>query len=479
MRVSFSRVARYGGGALVVAFAIAYFVWRPLAVSGPPMGDFSAYYAAGATWAHGGDPYGTDVWTVERTLPGVDPHTYALLPYVGPPLGLPVWAALARLPYRDAVTIWGIVLAFCIGAIFVIPAKLAGRRLRAADAVALVVLASASGPLVDGIALGQAALPASAAVFAAILAAARARWIWVGVWAVVAVVFKPNLAFALAATVRAGGALAALIAGAVASALGTVTTIGGMHPALAYLHLLPEMTASERFYAYQFTPTAIAYGFGATQRTATIAGDAVALAAIAGVVLAIRWSRASLADGAAIACAALPLAVPYVHEPDFAIAYLPALLIVYRARGWAWIAGTCGFVLLAVDAYALAQGRAGLAFSLITAAVAAAEIAAVTRTVPRAYRFAPLAIAALVLGVGLAAPRSTLPMWPASLPRHFWTPSTSANEVWRRELVASGLENERPWAALLRSLTLSGCVLIAVAMTQTARRTAQMSKESA
>lgn len=480
MRVSFSRVARYGGGALVIAFAIAYFAWRPLAVSGAPMGDFSAYYAAGATWAHGGDPYGTDVWRVERTLPGVDPRSYALLPYVGPPLGLPLWALLARLPYTVAVTLWGTALAGCVALLFVVPAILAGRRLRARDAVALVLLASVSGPLVDGIALGQAALPACAAVFAAILCAARARWAWVGVFAFVAAIFKPNLALVLAATLHAAGAAAALAAGAAASALGTLATGGGVHGALAYLRLLPHMTAAERFYAYQFTPAAIAYGFGATRSAAVVIGDAVALAAIAAAAGAIRWARASLADGAAIACALLPLTIPYVHEPDFALVYLPALLVVYRARGWTWILGASGLVLISVDAYALAQGRAGLAFSLVTAVVAAVEIAALTRTIPRAYRFAPLAVSALVLGIGLSAPASTLPMWPAALPRHNWTaPGASANDVWRSELVASGLENQRPWASLLRSLTLGGCVLIGAAMTMTARHAAQTSGEAA
>lgn len=136
-------------------------------------------------------------------------------------------------------------------------------------------------------------------------------------------------------------------------------------------------------------------------------------------------------------------------------------------------------MLIALDAYALAQGRAGLAFSLVTAVVAAAEVAALARTVPRAYRFVPLAVPALVLGIGLAAPPSTLPMWPAALPRHFWTvPGAPANDVWRSELIASGLESERPWASLLRSLTLGGCILVGVAMTKTSHRTQSLGDEA-
>lgn len=69
MSTSFSRVAHYAGCVLLVISAFAYLVWLPLGPIGPPLTDFSAYYAAGRYWSHGGDPYGVGIWSIEKTLP--------------------------------------------------------------------------------------------------------------------------------------------------------------------------------------------------------------------------------------------------------------------------------------------------------------------------------------------------------------------------------------------------------------------------
>lgn len=468
--MTFGRAARYGGAILVVLFAIAYFVWRPLSAAGPPMGDFAAYYAGGVVWSHGGDPYGTGVWSVERVLPGVLPGREELLPYVGPPLGLPIWAALGRLPYAGALVVWGLFLAGCLALLMIVPARLAGRRLRGRDGIALLLLACASGPFVDGLSLGQAAVPAAAAISVATACAARGRWWAAAAAAFVAALFKPNLAFALATALRSVAALVALGVAAAGSLAGNALFAGGIAGSTRYLAVLRAMTEAERFYAYQFTPTAILYGFGAPHALAVALGNAVAVLAIAAVALAIAWSRAGIVDGIALGCAALPFFIPYVHEPDFLIAYLPGLLVLYRARGTTWVLGMCGVVLLAVDAFALAQGRAGLAFSLVTAAVAALELAALGGGRPRLVRLAPLGVVALILGVGLAAPAYTLPMWPAALPAHFAAPAgLSASAVWGRELAASGLVEQRPWVAFLRALTLAGSALVGIALARTAR----------
>jgi hypothetical protein len=436
------------------------------------MSDFQAYYAAGVTWGHGGDPYGPAIWLVQKLLPGATADREALLPYVGPPLGLPIWSALGLLAYIPAVALWGIILAACLVAFTAIPAELAGRRLDAADGIALLLLACASGPFIDGLSLGQAAVPASTGIAAAMLFLARRNWVGVGVAAFVAALFKPNLAFALAASLRCAGAAIALVVAGLASVLGNVALAGGIRGTAHYLHLLPAMTASERFYAYQFTPTAIVFGFGTTERIAILAGTAVAVTAIVLVAAGVRWSHASLVDGVAIACAALPFVIPYVHEPDFLIAYIPAFLVLYRARGTTWVLGAIGLVLLAVDAFALAQGRAGLAFSLVTAAVAALEVAALGRGrgIPRTTRLAPLATIALVLGIGLAAPGAHLPMWPQNVPVGFNAPANaSASAVWNDELIAAGLIGHAAWPAFLRALTLAGCALVGIAMALTAR----------
>ena len=90
---SFLRVAHYGGCVLLAISAFAYLLWIPVGPIGPPLIDFSAYYAAGRYWSHGGDPYGVGIWSIEKTLPGFDPSRLELLPFVGPPLSLLLWAA--------------------------------------------------------------------------------------------------------------------------------------------------------------------------------------------------------------------------------------------------------------------------------------------------------------------------------------------------------------------------------------------------
>src|SRR6185312_6468710 len=93
--------------------------------SGAIMPDFSAYYSAGRYWAHGGNPYSRGIWSVEKTLPGVNAGREELLPFVGPPLSLPLWAAFGELPYPVAATIWGVIVAACAAVLIIIPARLA------------------------------------------------------------------------------------------------------------------------------------------------------------------------------------------------------------------------------------------------------------------------------------------------------------------------------------------------------------------
>src|ERR1019366_10419654 len=103
---SFSRVAHYAGCILLVISAFAYLVWLPFGPIGPPLTDFSAYYAAGRYWSHGGDPYGVGIWSIEKTLPGFHPSRLELLPFVGPPLSLLLWAAFGAIPYAGAAAVW-------------------------------------------------------------------------------------------------------------------------------------------------------------------------------------------------------------------------------------------------------------------------------------------------------------------------------------------------------------------------------------
>jgi hypothetical protein len=111
-------------GIAILLFAFFFVHARPGA-DGPIYRDFESYYAGGATWRYGGDPYSREVWRTERTIPKIVATRDELLPFVGPPLGLPLWALISRLPWNLAIVVWGTILSFAL-AVLVAAGLLAG-----------------------------------------------------------------------------------------------------------------------------------------------------------------------------------------------------------------------------------------------------------------------------------------------------------------------------------------------------------------
>jgi len=460
----FSRIARYGGIALLVLFAVVYFVRLPLRPAGAVMTDFSAYYAAGRYWSHGGDPYSRGLWDVERTLPGVDPKRAELLPFVGPPLSLPLWAALGALPYPVAAALWGVVLVLSAGTVLVLPRLLCRRPVGGAGAVSLALFGLACAPIVVGISVGQAALPAAAAAEIAIVCAVYRRWLPMAAALLVAALLKPNDALVVLGAVRDLMTLGVVVLAAGLAAAANIPFAGGPAGLIRYLDVIVHQTASERFFVYQMTPTSIVYGFGLQPQGAIAFGTAVSVIAVAITVAAIVRTRASPLARGAIVCALFPFYVPFEHEPDVLIALLPALLVVFTARGWNWAIGATGATLLCVDAFAMAQGSIGVAFTALTAVVAALQLAALAPPEMRRLRSVPMIVVPLVIAIGIFAPPARLPLWPDGMPQHVAVaPNASVTTAWHDELAAAGLEERRPWTSLLRTLTLAGCALIAFA----------------
>jgi hypothetical protein len=475
----FKRVAVPAGLLLLVLYGCVYLVRQPMRPEGPPLTDFAAYVAAGRAWLHGIDPYGTGIWIAERTLPGFDPARFELLPYVGPPAGLPLWAALSALPYPFAALVWGAFVTASAFAFLVLAARLADRRLTPAVLGSLGLIGVAAAPIVTGIVAGQTALPAAAAVGAAIWCARQRRWVAFGAAAVAAACLKPNDALAIAACARAAAAVVALAAAAVTTIAVNVPFVHGFHGAFAYLHILASQTDAERDFIYQFTPASIAYAFGAPLHAATIAGSVLAVVLCIGIVAAMRATRADLVDGAAIGCAFIPFMLPYVHEHDFTIALLPALFVVLRGRGAAWIAGSVSLVVLASNPLALAHGWSGLAFTAVMGAVLALQLAALAPRACRRYRYAPLLAIPILAAVTFGISPQRIDQWPDALPaRYPVAGAASASAVWRAEIVASGLTERRPWTAVLRLVTLLGCAGIGFAMLRVAAvRAAERARE--
>ena len=171
---------------------LAFTAWRPPPTQGPFGRDFEAYYAAGAVWDAGGDPWSRAIWSVERTIPGVAAARDELLPYVGPAAALPLFGALARLPFALAVRLWTGLLAAALGALVVIALVLSGTpgvRVR----LGAVALALFAGPTTSDLGLGQAALLSAGGIAVALFAYERRALVPAALATLVAAM-QPNLA---------------------------------------------------------------------------------------------------------------------------------------------------------------------------------------------------------------------------------------------------------------------------------------------
>ena len=443
---------------------------RPPPTSGPYGRDFEAYYAAGAVWNAGGDPYGRAPWRVERTIPGVDASHDELLPYVGPAAALPLFGALARLPWNAAVVLWSAAMYLAAAALMLGALSLAG-GFRAGLLVPAALFAAASGPVTSALALAQAATVAVAGIAFALVSYAR-RWTLPAFLATLVAALQPNLAIALAARMRDrfafGGALAA---GAAFAAL-TLFAGHGAAGAADYLRRLGEHGRAERFVTIQHTPAAIAWALGAPDAAAVAAGTAIALAAIVTVVVLTLRARLDALDGTLLALAALPFAIPFFHEHDFICEVLPLAILARRANGAAraWTGVAAAAVL--VDWLGLAQRTPGQMQILAQGLALCGAFAALGEgaRLRRADLAAPAALAVLALFAFPLARAHPAPTWPDALPAGYRAPALAdASAVWADEQRAAGLERREPAWGALRAIPLAGCIVLGAAIVRCRR----------
>ncbi len=450
---------------------LAFTLLRPPATQGPFARDFEAYYAAGATWNAGGDPWSRAVWSTERTIGGVDASRDELLPYVGPAAALPLFGALARLPHPVATRVWTTLL---LAAFFALAlASLALARARSAQALAGATLfAIASGPGTSALALGQIAQLSAAGIACALVAYERIA-IAAGAFATLLAGLQPNLALALIARMRDRAALVCVAAGALAFGALTLGAGGGVRGFLAYVHRLGEHAQAERFVVIQHTPGAIARAFGASDTAASAITAACAVVAVAAVIAVTVRARLDARDGTLLAFAAAPFAVPFFHEHDFVVELIALLLLAMRtqgaARGWAGVAAA----LVGVDWLGVAQRPAAapqivvMGLALGCAFVVLGKGARATRADLMPFA-AVLALACVTVPLGRAFPA---PVWPDALPAGYRAPaSASASAVWAGELRAAGLAQAQPAWGALRALPLAGCIVLGVLIVRTRRR---------
>lgn len=444
---------------------VAFFALRPAGKPGPAMRDFEAFYAAGATANLGADPYGRAVWDAEREIPGVDGSHDEMLPFVGPPAMLPLWRALAHLPYDAAGRVWGAILA--IAMLVVVFGSLAlARAPRVPSAVlGAAIFAGSFGALTSDVALGQPALLSAAAIVATLLVLRSRAWPAAALTSAIAAL-QPNLCLVLIARACDIRALAGFTLGAVL--FGALMLHGGGVPGVVrYLHLLGVHGAAEARTVIQITPAGVLIGFGAD---AGIVAAVRALLACLVVFFAVfgilRTPDPVVRVG--IASCALPFVVSFFHEHDFVIAALPALVCAVTARGrtlaFAALAATaCG-----VDWLGLGQ-RSNAELQSIVLATANALGFILTAQMRRESLVA-LATPCVVACVGFFAQQHHVPIWPDALPAHWRAPAgASISEIWALEQRISGLDAASPVWASLRALALASSALLGFAVYLAAR----------
>jgi len=445
-------------GCAVLALAVAFFVVRPVSTPGPALRDFESYYAAGAAWSQGDDPYSRAIWRVERTIPGVVATRDELLPFVGPPFGLPVWAGFARLDYGTAALLWGSVLAFAFVALAFGSLWLGGGRAGPFELTAVLVVAAGFGPLTSGLALGQVAIVACAASILTLFALKRGAF--VAAPAALVALLQPNLGIALAGRLGERRTwIAFALAGAVALG-GSLIALGGLDGLARYRHVLQQHAVAERFIAIQTTFGAVFRAFGVNLLFAIVAGALIAILVLTILGMQFYGKRYGPVERFALTCAVLPLVLPFAHEHDLAIAFFPALLAVRRSSSRLWPAAAIGALLIGVDWLGLAQRPSGVAATFFLTVAAALALWLLSNERLRAILW-PLGVAAAVIVLGTIARGHVLPIWPDALPLDFHVPATApVAAVWALEQRAAGLAILDPFWGVLRLLSLIGCAIV-------------------
>jgi hypothetical protein len=231
-----------------------------------------------------------------------------------------------------------------------------------------------------------------------------------------------------------------------------------------YARVLAAHGAAERFAAIQISPASVAFGFGASPLAARCVAVAMALLAIAAAIaiaLAVRDGFARFAAFSAL----VPFAAGFVHEHDLVAAYAAGVWCALRTRATARIVGLAGTLLVSVDWLGLAQRPTGIAQSTLLALGAICAFVALGDDTDLRV---PLAVApaffALFAAAAWMAALNPAPVWPDALGLFHAPAAATPAALWAMEQRASGLFAAVPAWALLRSLSLLGCALLAYAI---------------
>jgi hypothetical protein len=451
--------------ALACAFiVIGITVARPARTPGPLQRDFEAYWSAGATFNAGKNPYGRAIWDAERTVPGVDPTHDEILPFISPPATLILWGALARLPFDAATRVWYAVLLCALGGLIAGTLRGSGEPITFFSFLASLAFAAGFGPVTANLALGQIAMIAFAgAVFATTAPSGLAKTL-----AAFVALFQPNVALGLASQLGRNVTTLAIVAAAACSYLVGAVALGWGWPAV-YAVFVRSHENGERFGAIQYTAAAVAYGL---HLAAPLALLAMALCAVGAIVAAIViWRRVdSLFARFAAFSALTPFAATFFHDHDLVVAFPAAVWCAINASGANRALGFAGALLVSVDWFGLAQRSNAISQSaFLLAGAAAAFLALGQEGLAPVAAYAAVPVAALFVAGSWLGSGHPAPMWPYHLGGFHAPPTASIATIWFLEQRQSGLEAAIPAWGLLKSLSLAGCALLALAIARCPR----------
>ncbi|HTD38731.1 MAG TPA: hypothetical protein VK669_14565, partial [Candidatus Limnocylindrales bacterium] len=158
---------------------------------------------------------------------------------------------------------------------------------------------------------------------------------------------------------------------------------------------------------------------------------------------------------------------PFFHEHDFVVELIPLIVVAATASGPARALPGAAAVLIGTDWLELAQRPAAaaqiaaLAFAVACGFVLLGRGARATRA-----DLAPFAASIVLACAAIPLARAhPAPTWPDTLPAGYRAPaSADASAVWAGEQHAAGLEARDPAWAALRTLPLTGCILLGLAI---------------
>ncbi len=356
---------------IIAALAAALLVLWQLHLSsktGSFFGDFRAFYCAGASLAHGAQPYAAaPLYACERA-----PMPFGLyhadsgvaVPAPLPGYALVLFMPLGMLPYLAACAFWfAILMATSAVSVFALAALLD----RPIDAA---LWALAVGFAVIVIPFGELGSIVMASIVCMALALRRGAWTWAAVAGAFAMIL-PHIGL----PVMLGAFLFVPVMRARIAAVAVVLAIldvlaGGWQTALAYVFdVLPAHARSEIGSNAQYGLTWALHSLGASDRAA-IAGGEVSYALMIALGLFASWKILSLQRDAAYAVLVPPafavLGGTFVHLTQIMIAIPAALLLFDRARGAARVTFGVAALLIAFPwASVLGQPLLMLVYALV------------------------------------------------------------------------------------------------------------------